>query len=463
MWNKNFTIVSIFVILAIQFYETNAWTLRNDNNRNLVLYVERTRSEAGCQTIQGGTGNIATLQTDADCLHLYTSKDCSGTVMKTLHSRSMIRHELTESAFSFDLCNITDPTPAVTPRYSLYESSYHYSSSLLLHYTNVSECTNLPSFADNKLRSINTHDYCLRIYEHKDCKGQMLEVKPCGEDQDHHYLSNFRDMTSSIGPCADETGGCPVLRGEISKIIFKSVNNEETLGTLSKLEMTPSSFCRNNGSRYTTKMYEARKQYAENYRLEKFENYDRLQFVSVGSDVAIEGGDDIPLISEGMKQQMSYWRHWGYDYYRHRRVFGERIGTHREFAVKHFVRVPPCSVQEVKAYLEVRENVSLEYEMELQIKGWGLGKNMVAAQLQKELPAGLKYVKDLDYNKILVTTKGKITGKYGVKTEVEVNEMPIEGGCVHNKVNPSTTTSSSPTTTAPTTMSMAPSTTVPSQ
>jgi hypothetical protein len=54
---------------------------------------------------------------------------------------------------------------------------------------------------NDDIRSVNTKDTCAVLYEHEDCEGASIMVKP---GSPYHYdLSrlDFNDRASSIGPC----------------------------------------------------------------------------------------------------------------------------------------------------------------------------------------------------------------------------------------------------------------------
>ncbi|KAI5739783.1 uncharacterized protein LOC103508946 isoform X2 [Diaphorina citri] len=65
-----------------------------------------------------------------------------------------------------------------------------------------SSCINVQDL-ENQIKSIDTHDTCVKLYENRFCSGRMLKV-----DRNSTFVHDLRqvgfaDITSSVGPCED--------------------------------------------------------------------------------------------------------------------------------------------------------------------------------------------------------------------------------------------------------------------
>ncbi|KAI5733238.1 hypothetical protein M8J76_009418 [Diaphorina citri] len=63
-------------------------------------------------------------------------------------------------------------------------------------------CINL-QYLEKHIKSINTHDTCVKLYENKFCSGRMLKVDGNSTFVRDLRQVGFADITSSVGPCED--------------------------------------------------------------------------------------------------------------------------------------------------------------------------------------------------------------------------------------------------------------------
>ncbi|KAI5709963.1 hypothetical protein M8J75_004557 [Diaphorina citri] len=88
-------------------------------------------------------------------------------------------------------------------RVTLYAGSEHLGRRL---YLEGNSCQNLPRLED-RIASINTHDTCVRLYEDRLCSGRMLQADRFSTFARNLRQVGFRDITSSVGPCVDDSYG----------------------------------------------------------------------------------------------------------------------------------------------------------------------------------------------------------------------------------------------------------------
>uniref|UniRef100_A0A8D8RJI9 Beta/gamma crystallin 'Greek key' domain-containing protein n=1 Tax=Cacopsylla melanoneura TaxID=428564 RepID=A0A8D8RJI9_9HEMI len=62
-------------------------------------------------------------------------------------------------------------------------------------------CQRIPRDFNDKTSSVNTFGGCVRLYEHRDCRGRVLELFPGSGTHSNLKKHNFNDKASSVGNC----------------------------------------------------------------------------------------------------------------------------------------------------------------------------------------------------------------------------------------------------------------------